>query len=76
MHANKKGTKSHQLKIIIITSFTDKPNYGITYRLWKLYIQLGIKVAKVNRVLEYNQDTYMKPYSMLNSKMRTKATTE
>ena len=60
----------------LITSFEDEENYGVNYRLLKLYIQLGIQITKINRVLEYNQDNYMKPYIMLNTEMRTKATTE
>ena len=55
----------------LITSFDDKQNYGINYRLFKLYIKLGIKInfrlltlyiklgikiTKINRVLECNQD--------------------
>ena len=60
----------------LITSFEDKENYGINYRLLKLYIQLGIKITKINRVLAYNQDNYMKPYIMLNTEMRTKASNE
>ena len=60
----------------LITSFEDKPNYGVNYRLLKLYIQLGINVVKVNGVLEYDQDNYMKPYIKLNTKIRTKATNE
>ena len=69
------GYKESSVKKLI-TSFTDKPNYGVNYRLLKLYIQLGINVVKVNKVLEYDQHNYMKPYIKLNTKMRTKATTE
>ena len=60
----------------LITSFKDKENYGINYRLLKLYIQLGIKITKINRVLEYSQDNNMKPYIMLNTKQRTKSKTK
>ena len=49
---------------------------GINYRLLKLYIQLGIKITKINRVLEYSQDNYMKSYIMLNTEQRIKAKTE
>ena len=38
-------------------------------------IKLGIKVVKVNKVLEYDQHNYTKPYFMLSTKMRIKATT-
>ena len=48
------GYKESSVKKLI-ASFKDKENYGINYRLLKLYIQLGIKITKINRVLEYNQ---------------------
>ena len=48
------GYKESSVKKLI-KSFEDKENYGINYRLLKLYIQLGIKITKINRVLEYNQ---------------------
>ena len=68
------GYKESSVKKLI-TSFNDKENYGINYRLLKLYIKLGLKITKINRVLEYTQDNYMKTYIMLNTEMRTKATT-
>ena len=43
------GYKESSVKTLI-TSFEDKENYGINYRLLKLYIQLGIKITKINRV--------------------------
>ena len=60
----------------LITTFEDKHNYGINYRLLKLFIRLGIQITKINRVLEYDQADYMKKYIMLNTKLRTKAKTE
>ena len=75
MTGNKIVNKESTVKKLI-TSFEDKENYGINYRLFKLYIQLGIKITKINRVLEYSQDNCMKPYIMLNTEQRTKAKTE
>ena len=69
------GYKESSVKKLI-TSFEDKENYGINYRLLKLYIKLGIKITKINRILEYSQDNYMKPYIMLNTEQRIKATTK
>ena len=44
------GYKESSVKKLI-TSFEDKENYGINYRLLKLYIQLGIKITKI--LIEY-----------------------
>ena len=60
----------------LITNFYDKKNYGINFRLLKLFISLGIEVKKVNRVLQYDQDNYMKSYIMKNTNERTKATND
>ena len=43
------GYKESSVKKLI-TSFKDKENNGIHYRLLKLFIQLGLKITKINRV--------------------------
>ena len=60
----------------LITSFFDKDNYGINYRLLKLFLNLGLTLKKVNRCLQYTQDNYMKSYIMKNTNERTKATND
>lgn len=57
----------------LTTSFYDKTNYGLNYRLLKLYLQLGLKIIKVNRVLQFNQSNYMESYIMKNTNERKKA---
>ena len=66
---DRKETKIKKL----VTNFYDKINYGVNYRLLKLYLKLGLKILKINRVLEYTQDDYMKSYIMKNTEERTKA---
>ena len=56
----------------LITSFYDKKNYGINYRLLKLCIKLGLEI-KINRCLEYYQCNYMKCYIEKNTELRKKA---
>jgi hypothetical protein len=69
------GYKNSNIKKLI-TTFYDKKNYGINYRLLKLFLSLGMKIKKVNRVLQYHQDNYMKSYIMKNTNERTKATND
>ena len=59
----------------LITSFDEKTDYVINYRLLKLYIKLGLKI-KVKKCLEYEQEDYMKSYIMKNTTERTKAKNE
>jgi hypothetical protein len=56
----------------LITSFSDKKDYVINYRLLKLYIQQGLQI-KINRVLQFDQDDFMKGYIMKNTIERAKA---
>ena len=57
----------------LITNFNDKSNYVINYRILKLYLKLGLKITKINRVLQYEQDNYMKSYIMKNTNERKTA---
>ena len=54
-----KGYKESNIEKLI-TSFFEKKNYGINYRLLKLFLALGLKLKKVNRVLEFDQEPFMK----------------
>jgi hypothetical protein len=60
----------------LTTSFYDKKFYGVNYRLLKLYIQLGLKITKIHKVIQYDQDNYMKSYIMKNTEERKKANNE
>ena len=44
----------------------------ITYR----YIQLGMKVTKIHRVLSFDQTPFMAPYINKNSKLRMEASND
>jgi hypothetical protein len=57
----------------LCTSFEDKIKYGVNYRLLKLYIELGVKVTKIHRVLQFKQADYMKSYIMKNTNERAQA---
>ena len=55
----------------LVTSFHDKIKYGVNYRLLKFYIEQGLVITKIHRVLEYNQSNYMESYIMKNTNERT-----
>jgi ribosomal protein L31E len=67
--------KDSKIKKLVI-SFYDKVNYGINYRLLKLYLKLGLKIKNVNRVLEYTQSNFMESYIMKNTNERKQAKNE
>ena len=51
----------------------DKKNYVLHYKLLKLYVSLGLIVAKVHRVLQFKQANWLAPYISLNSTKRQAA---
>jgi hypothetical protein len=61
--------KKTKIKKLCCT-FNDKKDYVINYRYLKLVLSLGVTLKKVNRVLEYKQKDFMKPYIMLNTNLR------
>jgi hypothetical protein len=56
----------------LCTSFMDKKNYAINYRLLKLYIKLGLEI-KIHRVLQFDQSNFMESYIMKNTNERKTA---
>jgi len=50
----------------LIITFNDKTSYGVNYQLLKLYIQFGLRIKKVNRVLQYTQSNFMESYIIKN----------
>ena len=63
---------SSKVKKLLQTLF-DKKNYVLHYKLLKLYVSLGLIVAKVQRVLQFKQANWLAPYISLNSIKRQAA---
>ena len=58
----------------LITSLNDKEKYILHYHNLQLYIQLGMRIQQIHRVLEFNQEPWMKPYIEFNTVQRKQAT--
>lgn len=56
-----------------MTNLYDKEKYVAHYTTLKLYLQLGLKLKKVRKVLEFNQSDWLKKYIDFNTDFRTKA---
>ena len=58
----------------LLQTLFDKKNYVVHYKLHQLNVQLGLRITKLHRVLQFNQERWLEPYITLNSNMRKNAT--
>ena len=57
----------------LIPNLHDKTNYVLHYRNLKQCLKLGMKLKKIHRVIEFNQDPWMKEYIDFNTLHRQNA---
>ena len=51
----------------LFPNFFDKEEYILHYKNFQLYLRLGLKIKKVQRVLEFHQSKWLKPCIEFNT---------
>ena len=57
----------------LITTLNSKQKYVVHYRYLQLYLDLGLKLTKIHRVIKFNQSRWLKEYINFNIQKRTNA---
>ena len=57
----------------LVPNLMNKSRYVLHYRNLQLYVQLGLELTKVHKVLKFRQEPWMEPYIMKNTKLRMNA---
>ena len=57
----------------LLLTLGDKNNYVVHYRNLQFYLKQGMKLKRVHRVLEFEQECWMEPYIRMNTEFRKNA---
>ena len=60
----------------LVPNLCDKTHYILHYRNLKLYLDLGMKLTKIHRVLGFAQSTWLKSYIDFNTEKRKQASND
>ena len=57
----------------LLLTLKDKEKYVVNYKNLQFYLSQGIRLKKVHRVLEFDQEPWMEPYIRMNTEFRKQA---
>ena len=56
-----------------VCNFYDKKEYVVHIRTLRQALNHGLILKKVHRLIQFNQEAWLKPYIEINTKLRTEA---
>ena len=71
-----KEKSTHPSTSKLASNLFDKKNYIIHYRNLKYYLEQGMVLEKVHRVLKFRQSPWLKKFIDFNTQQRARATSE
>ena len=57
----------------LVLTLEDKEKYVVHYKNLQFYLRQGMRLKKVHRVLEFDQEPWMEPYIRMNTEFRKQA---
>ena len=69
LNFQKDGRKPTNVKKLVST-LGSKNHYVVHYRNLQKYLELGLKVSKIHKVLSFDQSPWLKPYIDFNTQKR------
>ena len=57
----------------LVLTLEDKEKYVVHYKNLQFYLSQGIRLKKVHRVIEFNQEPWIEPYIRMNTEFRRQA---
>ena len=60
----------------LLLTLEDKKDYVVNYENLKFYLKQGMKLKRVKRVLEFEQECWMEPYIRMNTEFRKQASND
>ncbi|XP_064467558.1 uncharacterized protein LOC135378445 [Ornithodoros turicata] len=64
----------HDIEPKLLLTLLDKKKYFLHYRSLKLYLQLGLRLEKIHRVLRFKQKPFLRSYVDFHHELRKQAT--
>ena len=60
----------------LILNLSDKNKYVVHYENFKLYESFGLKISKIHRGVQFNENAWLKKYIDLNTRLRTRTSND